>query len=114
LPLLKTLREIYLENAPIEWMSGYVFMNLATLSVAISYGVYEARSQEFHFNAGRNTFPCLCTIRLLHRRLEYSPRNWGQQKLDQLLHMIWGPAEVRKTEHKEGDYHVFCAEALLS
>jgi hypothetical protein len=57
LPLFSTLREIYLEEAPTEWMSGHVFIN--TLSIVI-----HTEHQGFHFNAGqgRNTFPCLCTI----------------------------------------------------
>jgi hypothetical protein len=115
LPLLKTLREIYLRDAPTEWMSGHVFMNLATLSIVIS--VYEVGRQELHFNAGQgqNTFPGLCTIRLLQRRSRtFSPANWGPIKLDRLVHMIWGAAEVRKTEYEEDDFHVFCAEALPS
>jgi hypothetical protein len=70
LPLCSTLRGIYLDNAPTEWMSGHVFMNLATLSIVIQAGY-----QGFHFTAGqgRNTFPCLCTIRLLHRRSRTFP-----------------------------------------
>jgi hypothetical protein len=115
LPLLKTLREIYLKDAPAEWMSGHVFMNLVTLSIVIS--VYEVGRQEIHFNAGqgRNTFPCLCTIRLLQRRSRtFSPADWGPRKLGRLVHMIWGAAEVRKTEYQEDDFHVFCAEALSS
>jgi hypothetical protein len=113
LPLLKTLREIYVENAPTEWMSGNIFMNLATLSVVIPRS--GARHQEFHFDAGRgrSTFPCLRTVRLLtiHSTL---PTNWIQKKLDQLVHMIWGVVEVRKTEYGEGNFWVFCAEPLQS
>jgi hypothetical protein len=115
LPLLKTLREIYLKDAPTEWMSGHVFMNLATLSIVIS--VYGVGREEIHFNAGqgRNTFPCLCTIRLLQRRSRsFSPANWGSRTLERLVHLIWGAAEVRKTESEEDDFHVFCAEALPS
>jgi hypothetical protein len=115
LPLFKTLREIYLKNVPTEWMSGHIFMNLTTLSVAIS--IREAAYQKFHFNSeqGRNTLPCLTTIRLLQRRsLIISPVNWGPKKLDRLVHMIWGAAEVRKTEYEEDVFHVFCAEVLSS
>jgi hypothetical protein len=109
LRLLKTLREIYLDNAPTRWISGYVFMNLTTLSLVIP-----RRHQEPHFKAGqgRNTFPSLCTLRLLQTRitLMFSPANWGQKNLHKLVHMIWG---VAKTEY-EGDFHVFCAEAQPS
>jgi hypothetical protein len=115
LSLLSTLRAIYLEDSPTQWMSGHVFMNLATLSIAISRD--EAGHQEFDFNAeqGRKTFPCLCTIRLLQRRsLSFSPANWGQRKLDQLVDLIWGAAEVRKAEFEEDGFHVLCAEALPS
>jgi hypothetical protein len=55
LPSLQTLREIYLDNAPTEWMSGHVFMNLATLNIVIStYGA----GLRFSAGLGRNTFPC--------------------------------------------------------
>jgi hypothetical protein len=116
LPLFSTLQEIYLENAPAEWMSGHVFMNLATFSISIS--AYEARHQEFYFDAGlgRDTFPCLRTIRLLQTKPVLN-RSWvkhGPKKLDQLVHMIWGMAEVRKTEYEEDYFHVLCAEALPS
>jgi hypothetical protein len=118
LPLLKTLQEIYLKNAPTEWMSGHVFMNLATLSIVIP--PYEVGHQEFYFNAGlgQNTFPYLCTIRLLQtrRNLIFFPKKGmgSPKKLDQLVHMIWGAAEVCKTEYKEDNFHIFCAEALSS
>jgi hypothetical protein len=116
LPLFSTLREIYMEDAPTRWMSSHVFMNLATLSVVIPKS--GLRHQEFHFNAGqgRNNFPCLCTIHLLQTRRDmiFSPSNWCRKKLDQLVHMIWGAAEVRKTEYEEDDFRVFCAEALQS
>jgi hypothetical protein len=110
LPLFSTLREIYLNDAPTDWMSGHVFMNLVTLSIVI-----EAGDLGFHFNAGqgRNTFPRLCTIRLLQGSWVYSECR-GQERLDQLVHMIWGAAEVRKTESEEDGYQVFCAEALSS
>jgi hypothetical protein len=111
LPLLKTLRELYLEDSPTDWMSGYVFMNLTTFIIVSS--VYDVGIC-FSAGQGQATFPCLCTIRLLHRRLDYSPRNWGQKKLDQLVCMIWGAAEVRKTDYEEDDFHVFRAEALSS
>jgi hypothetical protein len=109
LPLFSTLREIYLKNAPTKWVSGHVFMNLATLSIVI-----QAEYQGFHFNAGlgRNTFPCLRTIRLLQSSWMLEGR--GQKRLDQLVYMIWGAVEVRKTESEEDGCHVFCAEALSS
>jgi hypothetical protein len=113
LPLLSTLRKIYLDNVETRWMCGHVFINLAVLSVVIP-----RYYQEFHFNAGqgRNTFPCLCTIRLLQTRrtLMFSPENWGLKQLDQMVNMIWGAADVRKTEYEEDDFWVFCAEALQS
>jgi hypothetical protein len=112
-PLFLTLQEIYVEDARTKWMSGHVFMNLTTLSLV----VYAGR-QGFHFNAGqgRNTFPCLRTVRLLQRRSwnVSLATNWGPGKLDQLVHMIWGAAEVRKAEYEEGSFYVFCAEALPS
>jgi hypothetical protein len=111
LPLFKTLREIYLDG-PTKWMSGHVFMNLATLSIVIP-----GYPGELHLNAvqGRNTFPCLCSIRLLQERGPiFSPAEWGPRELDRLVHMIWGVAEVRKTEYEEDNFHVFCAEALPS
>jgi hypothetical protein len=109
LPLFSTLREIYLKNAPTKWMSGHVFTNLATLSIVI-----QAEYQGFHFNAGlgRNTFPWLRTIRLLQS--SWMLEGQGQKRLDQLVHMIWGAVEVRKTESEEDGCHVFCAEALSS
>jgi hypothetical protein len=97
-------------------MSGHVFMNLATLSIVIS--TYGAGLRSFSAGLGRNTFPCLCTIRLLQTRLSpvlFSGKGeGGSKKLDQLVHMIWGAAEVRKTEYKEDGFHVLCAEALPS
>jgi hypothetical protein len=113
LPLLKTLREIYLNDAPTKWISGHVFINLTTLSIVIP----RSHHQEFHFNAAqaRNTFPCLCTLRLLQRCSQtFSVADWGPRKLDQLVHMIWGEAEVRKTEYEEDSFQVFCAAALPS
>jgi hypothetical protein len=116
LPLFSTLQEIYMENAPAEWMSGHVFINLATFSISIS--TYKGRHQEFYFDAGlgRNTFPCLRTIRILltkpifcRRRVKHGPK-----VLDQLVHMIWGVAKIRKTEYEEDYFHVLCAEALPS
>jgi hypothetical protein len=113
LPWLKTLREIYLNHAPTKWMSGYVFMNLATLSITF----YEA-GRYLNGGLGRNTFPCLCTIRLLQTRRDeiFFPETGreGPEKLDQLVHVIWGAAEVRKTEYEEDGFHVLCAEALPS
>jgi hypothetical protein len=110
LPLFSTLQEISLERAPTEWMSGHVFMKLATLSIAIQAG-----HQGFQFNIGqgRNSFPCLCTIRLLLNSW-VSSGGRGHKILDQLVHMIWGAVEVRKTEYEEDDFQVFCAEAPSS
>jgi hypothetical protein len=113
LPLFQTLREIYLKNVPTAWMSGHIFMNLTTLSIVIS--VYDARYQEFYFNAGqgRNPFPSLCTFRLLTSAPIF-PTNWAQNKIDQLVHIIWGGVEVRKTEYEEDGFHVLCTEGLPS
>jgi hypothetical protein len=107
LPLFSTLREIYLDDTPTKWMSGHVFVNLAILSIG-----GELTPHEFHFNAGqgRNTFPSLCTIRLLQVWIG----GCCHERLGQLIHMIWGAGEVRKTEYKEDDFHVLCAEALPS
>jgi hypothetical protein len=72
LPLFSTLREIYLKDAPTEWMSGHVFMNLAVLSIFIP-----RCHEEFHFNAEQGVTCLVWTSRAT--------------KSSRVLEGTWGP-----------------------